>query len=337
MTFRGLLVVVAASALGACAGSKPSTDPGEDDFFTMKFADAAPVVAAASTDDASKTDAYTIEFSFERRDGRRLAGPSVTVYASQSASITMADQPPDGAAEVAGRPPEGMWLDACPKPTGDGGVSLGYRVRLAKLRAPAESSGDGAAAVPRDREVVEFEGARRMEPRAQGLLARVTSPDGSGPLLVLARVTPIRVPAPPQGFVDVVAPDAKLSRAASGRVLHLRVTAVAVPRPFEPGTVVDETATPDVMKPMGGRILRDFELYTCVDSRVRIAGLLESGDKKNGLVAEGRDDGAVDLSWTTNGVARTATIRPSAGHRFVALAQIDGGGTAGVLVAVDAD
>jgi len=337
MTFRGLLVVIAASALGACAGSKPPTDPGADDVYTLKFVDAAPVVAAASTDDASKTDAYVIEFSFERRDGRRLAGPSITVYPSHSSTITMANKAPGDAADPSGRLAEGMWLEACPQPTGDGGVSLGYRVRLAKTRAPAESSGEGAATVPPDREVVEFEGARRMEPRAQGLLARVTSPDGSGPLLVLARVTTIRVPAPPPGVVDVAPPDAKLSRAASGRTLNLRVTAVVVPRPFEPGAVVDETATPDVMKPMNGRILRDFELFTCVDSRLRIAGLLESGDKRNGLVVEGRDDGDLALSWTTNGVAHTATIRPNAGRRFVALAQVDGGGTAGVLVAVDVD
>jgi hypothetical protein len=230
-----------------------------------------------------------------------------------------------------------MWIDACPQPTGDGGVSLGYRVRLAKLHAPAEASGGDSPAAAPDREVVEFEGARRMEPRVQGMLGRVTSPDGSGPMFVLARVTPIRVDAPPPGSVDAGAPDAKLSRAMSGPTLHLRVTAVVVPRPFEPGVVIDETATPDLMKPMNGRILRDFDLFTCVDSRTRIAGLLESGDKRNGLVAQARDDGLLDLTWTTNGVARTATIRPNEGRRFVALSQVDGGGTAGVLVAVDVD
>jgi hypothetical protein len=333
MTFRGLIVVIAASALGACAGPKSSTDPVEDDFFALKFVDAHPAdAAAAPTSDASKTDAYAIEFSIERRDGRPLAAPRVTVYASQTATIALANQKPDDAAH----PAEGMWLSACPQPTSDGGVSLGYRVRLSKLKAPAATGGDAAAAPP-EREIVEFEGARRMDVRAYGMLARVTSPDGSGPLLVLARVTPIRVDAPPPGIADPVATDAKLARATSGRTLHLRVTAVVVPRPFEPGSVIDETATADVLKPLNGRILRDYELYTCVDSRVRIAGVLESGDKKSGLVAAGRDDGLVDLSWTANGVARTATVRPGTGRRFVALSQLDGGGTAGVLVALDAD
>jgi hypothetical protein len=334
MTFRGLAVVIAASALGACAGPKASTTPVADDFFTLKFADAPAVMVLPSTDDPTKSDAYVIDFEFERRDGRVLAAPRVTVYASQTASLAMADLTPADA-DAAGRPAEGMWLDACPRPTGDGGVSLGYRVRLAKRRPPAESSDDGAAAA--GLEVVEFEGARRLEPRVQGLLARVTSPDGTGPLLVFARVTTIRVDAPPPGFDVGTNPDAKIARATTGRTLHLRMTAVAVPRPFEPGAVIDETATPDMLKPLNGRILRDFELYTCVDSRVRIAGLLESGDKKSGLVAEGRDDGTFDLAWTSSGVARTATIRPSAGRRFVALSQIDGGGTAGVIVAVDAD
>jgi hypothetical protein len=332
MRRRRLLLVILASSLGACAGSKGAKPDG---LFSLKFDEGAPAVSAvvAPTSDPSQVDAFTIEASFESADGRRLAAPHVTVYSGQAGRLSLSTPSPDGsrAEATAGRVDDGISFEVCPRRAGDGGVSLGFRVRVAKR---GQADGDASSAA---REAVEFEGARWLEPGVQGLLGRVAGPDDSGPILVLARVTPTRVDAPAPGALPAVGEDAGLSREMSGLTRHLRVTAVHVPRDFEPGLVIDETATPDVMKSLVGRVLRDYEVWTCVDSRVRIAGTLESGERTAAFVAAGREDGRLELSWTTTGGARNATVRPNAGRRFVALARVEGGGTAGVLVAVDVD
>ncbi len=334
MKFRVLLVASAAAASSACAGPNSAGRPVDDGFFTMPFADATSEDAApAPPPQARQIDAYTVELSFEQAGGRRIAAPSVVTIDGRTASVELRNAPPGGASsddESARRGPEGAWFSVCPHRAADGGVTLGFRVRLARMKA-APSAGDASPGL----ESVEFEGARWIEKGVTAELGRVTSPDGSGSMLVLAHVTSHLVDLP--GDDDGSPSDDPLRREMSGHTRHLRLTAVAVPRVFEPGAVLDETATPDVMKSMDGRILRDYEVYTCVDARVRVAGLLDSGGAARGLVVTGRDDGRLDVSWTTSAGGRTASVRPNDGRRFVALSKLDGGGTAGVLVALDVD
>jgi len=335
MGFRRATILLTASGLAACAGPFADRKPAEDDVFSLRFADAKPSDdAPPATSDATQIDAVAMELSFERSDGRRLSSPRITTYVGQTARVTMLSTPP-GLGGDPRRNEQGMWFSGCPQKTADGAIALGFRLKIARLKKPSGDAPSGAEIVP-DRESIEITGARRLEPGAEGMLARVSNPDGSGPLLVLARARAYRVDAPLAAAEDPFT-DEKLTRAFAGRTEHLRVTAVQVPRDIEPGVVIDETATPDVMKPMDGRILRDYEVITCVDSRLRIAGLFETGDATRSFVAEGTDDGRLAFSWTTNGAARTASVRPSAGRRFVAVANLEGGGTAGVLVSLDAD
>jgi hypothetical protein len=238
---------------------------------------------------------------------------------------------------------EGLRLDACAQRAADGGVTFGFRLKVTKVKQPIEdlavtlASGPPVTIQTPETSGAEASGTRWLEPGVQGLLARVSSPDGSGPLLVLARVTPIRIDGPEPGAAPENFGDGGLARPMSGHTLHLRVSAVTIGREIEPGTILDETAAPDVLKAAGGSKLRDFEIFSCLDSRVRLAGLLETQGGARGLVAQGRDDGKLDISWTTTSGTRRATIRPNAGRRFVALANVEGGGTAGVIVSVDAD
>jgi hypothetical protein len=348
------LALVAAGCAGRSAETKPAA--AEDPFFALKFADAAPSPTPAEP--VGGVDAFSIEVSFERADGRVLAAPRITTQPGQCGAIAVSnvtsyigdfDVEHHVAGSTVGDPvvkivEDGLWLDACATLAADGGVTLGYRARLVKLRKPipeftTKLAADTTVTVQLPvTERVEFEGARWVQPGALAMLGRVSSPDGGGPLNVLVRVTPVRVEAPP-GAATPTAVDPKLSRPMSGHTVHLRVAAVQVRREFEPGAVLDETAAPDVMKASGGRVLRDFELFTCLDSRVRIAGVEreELGSKERGLVVESGDDGVLRLSWTMGEATRTASLRPNVGRRFVALGKLEGGGTAGVIVSVDAD
>ncbi len=323
--------MIAVLLLGACAGGKSETRPADDRFFSTPFLAAAPADAAPSVDSLSPVEAFTLEVSLERASGGRIAAPRITMYPRQVASIAVVNQPVE----------DGLRLEACATRAADGGVVLGFSLKLSRVLDPVpdEKPVDGVVVRPRmpGVERAEVSGARWLEPGVQGLLARVASPDGSGPLLVLARVTPIRIDAPAPGAAPEDFGDAALARPMSGHTLHLRVSAVTIGRDVEPGTVFDETAAPDVLKAAGGRVLRDFEVFSCLDSRVRLSGVLDMQGGMRGLVAEGRDDGKLDISWTTTSGTRTATIRPNAGRRFVALANVEGGGTAGVIVSVDAD
>lgn len=342
-------VAFAALALGACAGGKSETKPADDPFFSTPFLAGAPADASPAFDTPSQVEAFTLEVSLERAGGGRIAAPRITMYPGQTASIAVVNQvPADAAAHDTGEvadhvAEEGLRVEACAKRAADGGVVLGFSLKLSRVvdpGTPAEDRSSGGAVVKPRMPVVEraeASGTRWLEPNVQGLLARVTSPDGSGPLLVLARVTPIRIDAPAPGAAPEDYGDGGLARPMSGHTLDLRIAAVTVGREIAPGTVLDETAAPDVLKAAGGRKLRDFEVFSCLDSRVRLAGLLDMQGGTRGLVAEGRDDGRIDISWTTASGTRRATIRPNAGRRFVALANVEGGGTAGVIVSVDAD
>jgi hypothetical protein len=319
----------AALALGACAGGKEAVTPDKDPYFNLPFVAAAPKDAAPAAD-AAQAEAYSIEFSVERATGSRLAAPRLILFRGQTGSIVVGSS---AGTDATGVQPadDGLRAETCVSPAADGGATIGFHVVLSRSR-------DGGEV-----ERADVSGTRWIEPGVVGMLARVTSPDGSGPLLVLARVTPLgREALPPDaafstwsmaGSVDA----APFARPMSGRTLHLRVSAAQIGRDFDPGSVVDETACPDVLKATGGRVLHDFEILSCLDSRVRLAGLVESGGHVRGLVADGRDDGTLQVSWTTTGEAHTASLRPSHGRRFLALARVDGGGTAGVIVSLDAD
>jgi len=314
--------VLAALALGACASGKDETKPENDPYFTL------PLVAstqdAARVCDASQADAFSVEFSVERASGSRLSAPRIVLFRGQLGSVVVG---PAVATDAAGvqQVDDGLRVETCVNAAADGGATIGFRVVLAKSR-------DGGAEIER----ADVSGTRWIEPGVVGMLARMTSPDGSGPLLVLARVTPLASQAAPAG--DAFAPGGEsLGRPMTGHTVHLRVSAAQIGRDFEPGSVVDETACPDIMKSAGGRVLHDFEVFSCLDSRVRLAGLVESGGRVRGLVAQGTDDGMLDVSWTTTGEAHAARLRPNKGRRFLALARVEGGGTAGVIVSVDAD
>ena len=350
MTLRDVLSVAVALALAACASGGSATKTAADPFAAVKFADSKrPEALTASAADAN---AYTIELAFERGDGKRLLAPRMTVFAGQAAQISMTSQVPyvaDFDVQVAQTASiadpvvksieEGLRFDACAQRAADGGITFGYRISLSRVRQPIAAfttllaSGPPVTIQVPEVDRAEVSGTRWIEPGVLGMLARVASPDGSGPMLVLARLTPLRVDAAPPGAAHDSAGSSAMARPMTGHTVHLRVSAVTVARDFEPGTVLDETSAPDVMKAAGGSVLRDTEVFTCLDSRVRLASLSGNPEKSQGLVAEMGDDGRLHVSW--NG--RTASVRPNAGRRFVAVAPVEGGGTAGVLVSVDAD
>ena len=351
MILRYAVSAVAAIALTACASGKEAVSSRDDPFFAMPFAPEAPVDADSSADfpPIGGVEAFTLSVTLERADLGRHTGPTITAYAGQTANLAMVNEVPylaesgaaDGAAGSTTRTAEdGLRLEVAMRRAADGGVTVGYSLRLARVeRVPDPRSADGVVVRPRmpDIDRVEVSGVRWLEPGVQGLLARIPSPDGSGPMLVLARVVPTLIDPPPPGVAVENFGDTRLARPMSGHTVHLRVSAAQVLRDLEPGTVLDETAAPDVLKAADGRVLRDFEIFSCIDSRVHIAGVLETHGGTRGLVADGRDDGKLDLAWTTSAGTRRATMRPNAGRRFVALARIEGGGTAGVIVSVNAD
>ena len=334
MTFRDGVAVTALLAMAACTSPpKPSNETQAQRFSTLAFAadPAAPAVAASQI--ATDPNGYAVEVAFERADGSRRAAPAVIVKPGHEGSIALmapSEFQPDAAGGATPPFEDGVRVQVCAQKAGDGGVAVAYSARMTKITgAPLET----ATAPPQD--VVEFSGARWLEPGVRGMLARIPSPDGSGQMLVLARVTPVRVEwradeefASPGSRSDTNSASG-LARAMSGRTVHLRVSAVRVGRDFTPGAVIDETATPDVLKLSGGEVLRDFEAYTCVDGRVRLLGTSGSAS----FAATFDDDGRVTITW--NG--RKASVRANEGRRFVSLAPIEGGGTAGVIVSVNAD
>jgi hypothetical protein len=346
MTFRDGLALPVLLAVAACSAPKTAAATQAERFSTLRFAaDAGGETAPAI---AGEANAYAIDLVFERSDGSRLVAPQLVVFAGQTGTIALvkpiaypADVDADSVAPPAPALEEGIRLEACASRAGDGGVVLAFRARMTKVTGPAVEATTGGAegreavALPQV-DAVEFSGARWLEPGVRGMIARVPGPDGSGPLLVLARATPQRVPPPPadgdfavpgQPVAPAAAPD--LSRPMTGHTKHLRVSAVRVSREFGPGVVIDETAAPDVLKSAGGEILRDFETYTCLDGRVRLAGTI--GAASFSAVLD--DGGRVSITW--NG--RTACVRANEGRRFVAVAPVEGGGTAGVIVSVNAD
>jgi hypothetical protein len=318
MELRATLVL-AALALCACAGSKTETTPESDPYFTLALVQGGP---GAPIPGVAHADAFQVQLSVERAGGSRLAAPSIIVPPGRVGSVVVGQDTQTGSLPTAGGVSDGMQVSVCVTPAADGGATIGFAVSFAKSRK------DGA-----EIERAQVCGTRWIEPGVVGMLARVTSPDGSGPLLVLARVTPMESGGqPPPDTRDV---RASFERPMTGHTVHLRVTSAQVGRDFDPGTVVDETAAPDVLKSAGGRVLHDFEVFTCLDSRVRLAGL--TGEDERGFVAQGADDGTLLVSWKTTGATHTATIRPNHGRRFVAIARVEGGGTAGAIVSLDAD
>jgi hypothetical protein len=313
--------LVAALALGACAGSKKETTPESDPYFTL------PLVAGAGTTpfpDVAHAVAFQVQVSVERVSGSRVAAPALIVQPGQLASVVVGQDVPEDAKSAAPNVADGLQLSVCVAGAADGGATIGFRATLTKSRK------DGS-----EIERAEVSGTRWIEPGVVGMLARLTSPDGSGPLIVLARVTPMeRGMGTPPAASDVKDP---IQQPMTGHTVHLRVSSAQIGRDFDPGTVVDETAAPDVMQQAGGRVLHDFEVFSCLDRRVHLAGLVGSGAGERGFVAEGGDDGRLHVSWKTTGATQTATIHPNRGRRFVAIARVEGGGTAGAIVSVDAD
>lgn len=328
------LVAAAALVLAACAGGGRPRSPRGDAFYSVPMAAAAPAGVAPQAA-ARETESFMVELSFERADGARLEAPALVVPGGQWGRVAMVDRVLPVNPETV-MPEEGMWFDARLVRTEGGPVQIAYRLRLARV-VPGDP--DSAESMPVGMEIdrVEASGARTIETGVQGLLARLASPDGSGPILVLARVTESAdAPPTPQEVPEWAHRDERPPVSPAGPTVHLRVTAVIVGRDLDPGTVYDETATPDVMKAAGGQILRDFEAFTSLDANVRLAGLLGPPDDdagSSGLVASIGEDGRLHVVW--NGHA--ASVRPNLGRRFVAIAPVEGGGTAGVLVSVDAD
>jgi hypothetical protein len=357
MTFRSALPLAALFVLAACAGTKDEGTPPADAFTTLKFAESGLTPAAPAAD----ADAFRIDVAFERKDGTRLTMPRLISRSGRAASISLgepieyvADFDAESNGHKTPKPVtrtvlDGARVDACAQRAADGGITFGYRVELAKVAKPiAEFTTTPANGPPitiqlPDVTDVTAQGTRWIEPDAWAMLARVASPDGSGPLLVLARVAPIHVEVTPAEDVFSAGPPASdsaattdLARPMTGHTVHLRVSAVRTARNFEPGTVLDETAAPDVLKAAGGEILRDFEVFTCLDGRVRLSASSGSqpGEKGSPTFSAIVDDaGRVTITW--NG--RTACVRANEGRRFVAVAPIEGGGTAGVIVSVNAD
>jgi hypothetical protein len=339
MTFRNGLVLPALLAVAACAGPKSATTQAEK-FAALTFAADAAATAVAVPATPGDENGYLIEIVLERSDGSHLSVPQIAVEAGRTGGIAVVRPSPlqaDAEGVSAAPPPleDGIRLQACASRAGDGGIVLAFRARMTNVTAAGDSAEDGGNAVPQQF-AVEFSGARWLEPGVRGMIARVPSPDGSGQMLVLARATPQRVPrAEDEGVFTTSAPPSDttpamdLSRPMTGHTVHLRVSAVRVPRDFTPGAVFDETSTPDVLKVSGGEILRDFEAYSCLDSRVHLSGI--SGGATFDAALD--DSGRVTITW--NG--RTATVRANEGRRFVAVAPVEGGGTAGVIVSVNAD
>jgi hypothetical protein len=352
MTFRDGLALSALLAAAACAGPKASGAKGPDAFSTLKFAEGS---AKPADTPPGASNAFVVEISLERADGSRFAAPHLVAWPGQVATMAVGEDieyvppptPPDVKIDVARAPEpsprqlhDGLAVDLSAQRAADGGVTFGYRVALAKVTREAGESpaaadaGRTVATAVADVTEVDVQGTRWIEPGAQTMLARLASPDGSGPMLILARVTPVVLDAlPPTPAAEAVA-DREFARPMSGHTVHLRVSAVRVTRDFPPGFVLDETAASDVLKTAGGEILRDFEAYTCLDGRVRLAASTGAPDGKSpSFAATAADDGRVTIAW--NG--RTACVRASPGRRFVAVAPVDGGGTAGVIVSVNAD
>ena len=346
MTFRNGLALTALLAVAACAGPKSAAATQAEKFATLKFAAAAADTAVAAPATPGDENGYLIEVVLERIDGSHLSVPPLVVEAGRTGGVALVRPSPHANGADAGTssaPPleDGIRLQACATRAGDGGIVLAYRGRMTNVKGPGVAATTGGAegsetVVIPQQDVVEFSGARWLEPGVRGMLARVPSPEGSGQLLILARATPQRVPrAEDEGVftTDVpkgdLAPSPELSRPMTGHTAHLRVSAVRVSRDFAPGAVFDESSTPDVLKVAGGEILRDFEAYSCLDSRVHLIGVSGGASFEAAL----DDAGRVTITW--NG--RTASVRANEGRRFVAVAPIEGGGTAGVIVSVNAD
>lgn len=314
---RAIPIVVAAAALGACAGSKAETPPADDPYFTLAFVEGA---GTARFPNVAHADSFRIELFLERANGTRLTTPALVVRPAELGSFVLGDTG-TGEPAAAETMKDGARFAVCATPAADGGVTLGFAVKLLKSR------NDGAEV-----EHAEVSGTRWIEPGVVGLLARVTSPDGSGPMLVLARVVPQETGATP--FVDTRDVKGAIELPMTGHTMHLRVSSVQLAREFEPGTVVDETAAPDLLKSAPGRVLHDFEVWSCLDRRVHLAGLV--GADERGFTAT-IVEGVLHLSWKTTGATHTATIRPNKGRRFVAIARVEDGTTAGAIVSVDSD
>lgn len=362
MTFRDALALATVLTIAACTSSSQSGASAADDAFrTLAFSGEG---AAPAAEPSGAVGAYLVEIALERGNGTRFAAPRLVAQPGQEAQIAVGEDvayvagtekserhDTDGGEAVKRTVHDGLTVDVCAQRAGDGGVTFGYRISLGKVARPIaevetkSASGETVTVQVPDVTQVCAQGTRWIEPGAQAMLARLSSPDGTGPVLVLARVTPLmadKLPVPADGEFstsapkDDVAPASALARPMTGHTVHLRISAVRVGRDFPPGLVLDETAAPDVLKSAGGQILRDFEAYTCLDSRVRFAASAgePSGDgKSQSVVATAADDGRVTIAW--NG--RTVTVRANEGRRFVAVAPVDGGGTAGVIVAVNAD
>jgi len=358
MTFRDALPLAALFVLAACAGTKDEGTPPADAFTTLKFAESGAAPAAPAAD----ADAFRIDVAFERKDGTRLAMPRLISRSGRAASIALGEpveyvadfelgdiSRPGPSKPVTRTVLDGARVDACAQRAADGGITFGYRVELAKVAKPiAEFTANPANGPPITIQLPEVtevtaRGTRWIEQDVWAMLARVASPDGSGPLLVLARVAPIHVEVTPAEDAFSAGPSADdfaattdLARPMTGRTVHLRISAVRTFRSFEPGSVLDETAAPDVLKSAGGEILRDFEAFTCLDGRVLLSASSgpPPGDRGHPTFAAALDDsGRVTITW----MGRTACVRANEGRRFVAVAPIEGGGTAGVIVSVNAD
>jgi hypothetical protein len=357
MTFRDALPLAALFVLAGCAGTKDEGAPPADAFTTLKFAESGAAPAAPAAD----ANAFRIDVAFERKDGTRLAMPRLISRSGRAASIALGEpieyvagfgteNVTSGAHTPVTRTVlDGARVDACAQRAADGGITFGYRVEVAKVAKPiAEFTANPANGPPMTIQLPEVtevtaRGTRWIEQDVWAMLARVASPDGSGPLLVLARVAPIHVEVTPAEDVFSAGPSADdfaattdLARPMTGRTAHLRISAVRTFRSFEPGTVLDETAAPDVLKSAGGEILRDFEAFTCLDGRVLLSASSGPplGDRGYPTFAAALDDsGRVTITW----MGRTACVRANEGRRFVAVAPIEGGGTAGVIVSVNAD
>jgi hypothetical protein len=357
MTFRNGLALAAVLAIAACAGPNSTDAKGADALATLMFAEGAASSKAPASGDAN---AFRLDVAFEKRDGSRLAMPALISRPGRAVAVEVGESIQYVAdfdlGDITGPGPskpvtrtvlDGARIDACVQRAADGGITLGYRVTVSKVERPiAEHTTTLAGGPPVTIQLpyvteVTAQGTRWIEPDAWAMLARVASPDSSGPLLVLARVAPIRVEVTPAEDVFSAGPSASdfaattdLARPMTGRTVHLRVSAVRTSRSFDPGSVLDETAAPDVLKSSGGEILRDFEAFTCLDSRVRLSAFVGvPGGAFPSFTAAMADDGRVTITWNR----RTANVRANEGRRFVAVAPIEGGGTAGVIVSVDAD
>lgn len=344
MTFRDGLALLTLLSVAACAGPNSGPAPQAERFASLAFAADPDAASAAVPPAAAEPNGYLIEVAFERADGGRLVPPPLTAPAGQTVGFALVQPSPyqpdvDGDSNAPVVPPleDGIRMQVCAQRAGDGGVVLAYRLRMARVTGPSKEETSGGKTVRvTQQDLAEVSGTRWLEPGVRGALARVPGPDGSGQLLVLARATPQKVERPlDEGVFSPAAPKADLepvidlSRPMTGNTMHLRVSAVRTARGFPSGAVIDETATSDVLNAAGGEILRDFEAYTCLDSRVRFTGTSGAASFDATL----GDDGRVTITW--NG--RKASVRANNGRRFVAVAPVEGGGTAGVIVSVNAD